>query len=119
MPELPDVAVYVERLAALAGGQRLERMRVASPFVLRSVAPEPADLAGRRLTDVARLGKRIVLAFEGDLHVLVHLMSAGRLHWRGPAAPLGGRAMLAALDFPAASLVLTGRRDRNTAPPST
>jgi len=107
MPELPDVTIYVERLRALALGRTLERLRVANPFVLRSVAPAPAAFAGARLTDVTRLGKRIVLAYEPDLFMVVHLMIAGRLHWRTPRAPLAGRTALAALDFPNGSVVLT------------
>ncbi len=107
MPELPDVTVYVERLWDLFGRQRLERLRVADPFVLRSVEPAPTLFSGRVLTSVSRLGKRLVLAYEGDLFMVVHLMIAGRLHRRAPGAALRGRANLAALDFPRGTIVLT------------
>ena len=107
MPELPDVTVYVERLRELAVGQRLDALRVASPFVLRSVEPPPGAFTAHVLAAVMRLGKRIVLRYEDELFVVIHLMIAGRLHWRQSRAALGGRAMLAALDFPVGSLVLT------------
>jgi formamidopyrimidine-DNA glycosylase len=115
MPELPDVTIYVERLQALAVGQPLERLRLADPFVLRSVVPPPDAFAGLLLASVTRLGKRVVLAYEGDLFMVVHLMIAGRLHWRPPGAPLGGRAALAALDFPTGSLVLTEQGSKRRA----
>jgi formamidopyrimidine-DNA glycosylase len=82
MPELPDVTVYIEALDARIRGARLLRIRLASPFVLRSVDPTPAEVAGRAVTGLRRLGKRIVIALEGDLFVVLHLMIAGRLHWR-------------------------------------
>lgn len=107
VPELPDVTVYVERVRALAGGQALRHLRVHTPFLLRSVDPEPSAFAGRPLLDARRLGKRIVLAFSGEHFMVLHLMIAGRLHWRAPDAVLAGKMSLAALDFPAGSLVLT------------
>ncbi len=107
MPELPDVVVYVDRIRALAAGQRLVRIRLPHPFVLRSVSPPPEAYAGHRLVTVDRLGKQIVLGFEKDRFVVLHLMIAGRLHWRESGSRFGGRAALAALDFPAGSLVLT------------
>ncbi len=107
MPELPDVTVYVERLNALAVGQTLERLRLADPFVLRSVEPPPQAFVGRSVRQASRTGKRIVLAYDGDLFMVFHLMIAGRLHWRPPGAALGGRSSLAALDFPTGSLILT------------
>jgi formamidopyrimidine-DNA glycosylase len=107
VPELPDVTVYVERIRALAAGQALQRLRLAKPFLLRSVEPKPEAFRDRILTDVTRLGKRLVLAYQGDLFMVLHLMIAGRLHWRAPGAVLGGRMDLAALDFPNGSLVLT------------
>lgn len=107
MPELPDVTVYVERLAALVGGVELRRTRVASPFLLRTVTPAPAETEGKRVVGVSRLGKRIVIALEGEIFVVIHLMVAGRLHWREVGAPIPRRAGLAAFDFTTGSLVLT------------
>jgi len=107
VPELPDIVVYVERLEARLLGQPLEGVRLSSPFVLRSVDP-PLDAArGRRLRGVRRLGKRIVLALEDDLFLVLHLMVAGRLTWRAPGAAAPGRIGLAAFDFPAGTLLLT------------
>jgi formamidopyrimidine-DNA glycosylase len=85
MPELPDVTVYVERLAAVAAGQRLERLLIAKPFVLRTVEPPVGVVEGRVVLDVRRMGKRIVLVLEQDLYIVIHLMIAGRLRWRVPA----------------------------------
>jgi formamidopyrimidine-DNA glycosylase len=107
MPELPDVTVYLEALAARIGGARLERIRLANPFVLRSVDPPPAEVAGRTVTGLRRLGKRIVIALEGELFVLVHLMIAGRLHWKDAGAKLPGKIGLAALDFSTGTVTLT------------
>jgi formamidopyrimidine-DNA glycosylase len=107
VPELPDIEVYVEALAARVLGQPLERLRIASPFLVRSVDPPLREAEGRRVLAVRRLGKRIVLALEGDLLLALHLMIAGRLHWRDPGAKLPGRQGLAALDFPNGTLVLT------------
>ena len=107
MPELPDITVYVERIGAAAGGQVLSQVRIANPFVLRTAVPPIAALAGRRLEGVRRLGKRIVLDFEGGLHLVLHLMRAGRLRWLPPGAKLPGRFALAALDFASGSLLFT------------
>ena len=107
MPELPDVVVYVEALERRILGQPLERVRLASPFVLRSVDPPVAEAEGRRVVAVRRLGKRIVLALEGGLFVVIHLMIAGRLRWRPAGARTPGRIGLAAFDFPGGTLVLT------------
>jgi formamidopyrimidine-DNA glycosylase len=107
MPELPDVTVYIEALAARILGERLERVRLASPFVLRTVAPPLAALNGRRVVGLRRLGKRIVIALEGDLFVVIHLMIAGRLHWRPAGGKLGGKRAVAAFDFSAGTLVMT------------
>jgi len=115
MPELPDVQVYIERLQALLGGQPLERARVANPFVLRTVAPPLATLAGRRVIDVLRIGKRIVPAFEGDVFLVIHLMIAGRLRWRTHAKPLKGKIVLAELTFPHGTLYLTEAGTRRRA----
>jgi formamidopyrimidine-DNA glycosylase len=86
MPELPDVTVYVEALAARLHGAVLEGIELRNPFLLRSVEPAPAELVGRRVVGVERLGKRVVIALEGDVFVVIHLMIAGRLHWRGAVA---------------------------------
>jgi formamidopyrimidine-DNA glycosylase len=107
MPELPDVAVYIEALEARIRGARLLRIRLASPFVLRSVDPTPAEVAGRAVSGLRRLGKRIVIALEGDLFVVIHLMIAGRLHWKEAGARLPGRIGLAALDFSTGTITLT------------
>ena len=107
MPELPDVTVYLEALAARVRGARLERIRLANPFVLRSVDPGPAEVAGRAVTGFRRLGKRIVIALDGELFVLIHLMIAGRLHWKEAGAKLPGKIGLAALDFSTGTVTLT------------
>ena len=107
MPELPDIVCYLHALEARVVGQRLERLRIASPFLLRTADPPLADLSGRAIRGVRRLGKRIVLAFEDTYFVVLHLMIAGRLHWKPVAAPIPRRAGLAALDFPNGTLLLT------------
>src|SRR5258705_8865166 len=107
MPELPDVTVYLEALAARVDGARLERIRLANPFVLRSVDPGPAEAVGRAVTGVRRLGKRIVIALEGEIFVLIHLMIAGRLHWKEVGAKLPGKIGLAAFDFSTGTVTLT------------
>jgi formamidopyrimidine-DNA glycosylase len=107
MPELPDVTVYLEALEVRIRGARLERMRLANPFVLRSVDPSPTAVAGHTVIGLRRLGKRIVIALEGDLFVLIHLMVAGRLHWKEASAKPPGKIGLAALDFSTGTLILT------------
>jgi len=107
VPELPDLEVYVEAIAARVTGRPLLRVRLGSPFVLRSVDPPLAEAAGKHVAGVRRVGKRVVLALEGELFLAVHLMIAGRFHWREPDAKLPGRVGLAALDFPEGTLVLT------------
>ncbi len=107
MPELPDVAVYVERLRALTVGQPLEGMRVASPFVLRTVSPSPGELRGAKVESVERLGKRIVIGVEGDRYVVIHLMIAGRLRWKPRGEKVPGKVGLAAFDFPNGTLIFT------------
>src|SRR5688572_16793426 len=82
VPELPEITLYVERLAALVGGQTLEKVRVASPFLLRTAVPPVRAAEGRRVVGARRIGKRIALALEGELFLVFHLMIAGRLHWR-------------------------------------
>ncbi|MBI2466615.1 MAG: formamidopyrimidine-DNA glycosylase, partial [Candidatus Rokubacteria bacterium] len=99
MPELPDVVVYIEALERRILGQALERVRLASPFVLRSVDPPLDVAAGRRVIGLHRLGKRIVVALEGELYLVIHLMIAGRLHWKAAGAKIPGKVGLAAFDF--------------------
>ena len=114
MPELPDVTIYVEALERRVLGAPLEALRIGSPFVLRSVDPAPSDLPGRLVIGVRRLGKRIVLALEPDLFVVIHLMIAGRLRWREHGAPVPRGRGLAALDFAAGTVLLTeeGKKHR-------
>ena len=107
MPELPDIALYLGALAPRVVGSRLERLRIASPFLLRTAEPPVADLAGRQVVAVRRIGKRIVFAFDGDTFVVLHLMIAGRLHWKPAGAQIPRRAGLAAFDFPNGTLLLT------------
>jgi formamidopyrimidine-DNA glycosylase len=107
MPELPDVTVYLEALDARIRGARFERLRLANPFVLRSVDPSPAEVAGHAVTGLRRLGKRIVIELEHDGFVLIHLMIAGRLHWKEAGARLPGKIGLAALDFSTGTVTLT------------
>ena len=107
MPELPDVVVYIERLTPLVLGQPLVQVRLGSPFVLRTVDPPISEVQGRTVTGIRRLGKRIVLALEGDLFLVIHLMIAGRLRWRVPGKSLRGKMVLAEFSFPDGTLYLT------------
>jgi formamidopyrimidine-DNA glycosylase len=107
VPELPDVTVYVERLQALTVGHVLEGIRLASPFVLRTVTPSPKELAGAKVVSVERLGKRIVIGVEGDRFIVIHLMIAGRLRWKEPKAKLPGKLALAGFDFAHGTLIFT------------
>jgi len=107
MPELPDIVCYLHALETRVVRQRLERLRIASPFLLRTADPPLADLSGRAIRGVRRLGKRIVFALDDAYFVVLHLMIAGRLHWKPVAAPIPRRAGLAALDFPSGTLLLT------------
>jgi formamidopyrimidine-DNA glycosylase len=111
MPELPDVTVYVEALQKRLVGQTLTKMRLASPFVLRTVEPSPTEIAGRTVMDIRRLGKRIVigLTYEStvELFIVIHLMIAGRFKWLPAGAKVPGKIGLAALDFPSGTLLLT------------
>jgi formamidopyrimidine-DNA glycosylase len=107
MPELPDVVVYVERVAERVVGQPLERARLASPFLLRSVDPPLAETSGKTVRAISRLGKRIVFELDADLYLVLHLMVAGRLKWLAPGAKIPGKIGLAAFDFPTGSLILT------------
>jgi len=114
MPELPDVAVYIECLERRLLDARLERVRLASPFLLRSVDPPLAAVEGREVRGLRRVGKRIVIGLEGGLFLVLHLMMAGRLQWRDRGAKVPGRVGLAAFDFTSGTLVLTeaGTRKR-------
>jgi formamidopyrimidine-DNA glycosylase len=107
VPELPDIAAYIGAMEPLIVNQPLERIRIQTPFLLRTVRPSVSDAEGRRVREVRRVGKRIALGLEGDLWLVIHLMIAGRLHWRPPGAKTGGRQSLAAFDFPEGSLTLT------------
>jgi len=107
MPELPDIAAYIGALESRILGQPLERVRLASAFLLRTAQPPLADVEGRVVQELRRLGKRIAIGVENDLWLVLHLMIAGRLHWRAGGAKLAGRQTLAAFDFPNGSLVLT------------
>jgi formamidopyrimidine-DNA glycosylase len=107
MPEYPDIIVYIERLHPRIVRQPLERVRLVSPFLLRTVEPPLAEAHGKPVMGVRRLGKRIVLELTQDLFLVLHLMIAGRLHWKPPAAKSPGRVGLAAFDFPTGSLILT------------
>jgi formamidopyrimidine-DNA glycosylase len=107
MPELPDICAYISALETRVLGQPIERVRLASAFLLRTVQPPIADVEGCAVRELRRIGKRIALGVEGDLWLVLHLMIAGRLHWKPPRAKLSGRQNLAAFDFPNGSLVLT------------
>jgi formamidopyrimidine-DNA glycosylase len=107
MPELPDIAAYIAALESRIIAQPIERIRLASPFLLRTAQPPVSNAEGRVVRELRRVGKRIAIGTDNDLWLVLHLMIAGRLHWRPRGAPLKGRQSLAALDFPVGSLVLT------------
>ena len=107
MPELPDIVAYISALESRIVDQPLQRIRLASAFLLRTAQPPLSSVDGRVVRELRRIGKRIVIGFDCDLWLALHLMIAGRLHWRSPGAKLAGRQTLAAFDFPAGSLVLT------------
>jgi formamidopyrimidine-DNA glycosylase len=107
MPELPDIAAYITALAPRIVGQPLEHVRLASPFLLRTVEPPIGEVEGRRVRELRRIGKRIAIGVEAELWLVLHLMIAGRFEWRAKQAKLAGRNQLAALDFPNGSLLLT------------
>jgi formamidopyrimidine-DNA glycosylase len=115
MPELPDVAVYLECLAPRIVGERLERVRLASPFVLRTVDPPLADVFGTRVVGLRRLGKRIVTELEAERFLVIHLMIAGRLRWRPAGTKVPGKLGLAAFDFSSGTLLLTEASSRKRA----
>jgi formamidopyrimidine-DNA glycosylase len=107
MPELPDIAAYITALEARILGQPLEHVRLASVFLLRTADPPLASVEGRTVIALRRIGKRIAIGFEDDLWLVLHLMIAGRLHWKPPNAKLAGRNALLALDFSTGTLTLT------------
>jgi formamidopyrimidine-DNA glycosylase len=107
VPELPDVTVYVERLAALTIGKPLDAIRIASPFLLRTVTPSPRELHGAKVETVERMGKRIVIGVEGSRFIVIHLMIAGRLRWKKRGEKVPHKVGLAAFDFPNGTMVFT------------
>ena len=115
MPELPDVTLYIDALAARVVGQPLEGMRIGNPFVVRTIEPAPSELAGRGVVAVRRMGKRIVLELTGDVFVVVHLMIAGRLRWKDKGAAIPGKVGLAAFDFPLGTVIFTEQGSKRQA----
>src|SRR5690349_17068137 len=108
MPELPDIVIYLEHLRTRVLGEQIQSIRLLNPFVLRSVTPPLEEVVGRKVIELRRLGKRIVLGLEDDLFLVLHLMIAGRLHWRTTAALVkAGRNGMAVFSFPSGSLLLT------------
>jgi len=107
MPELPDVTIYVELIAAKTKGRQIERARIASPFVVRSVDPPIREVEGKTVRDVRRIGKRIAIGLDDDLWIVIHLMIAGRFRWLKPGAKIPGRLGLAAFDLENGTLLLT------------
>jgi|SRR5579864_542631 len=107
MPELPDISAYLTALEPRIVDQRVEQIRLASPFLLRTVQPPLSSAEGHTVTKLRRVGKRIAIGLDNDVWLVLHLMIAGRLHWRPPQAKLSGRQNLASFDFPGGSLVLT------------
>lgn len=115
MPELPDILCYLGAIRTRIVGRQLDRIRFLGPFVLRSVSPHPAEMEGLRAAGVRRIGKRVVLEFEGERFAVIHLMISGRLHWKERGARLAGKAALAAFDFENGSLTLTEAASRKRA----
>ena len=115
MPELPDITIYVEALGQRILGQKLHGVRVGSPFVLRTFEPPLEAAAGKTVRELRRLGKRIAIGLDDDLWLVLHLMIAGRLHWKRPGARLAGKNSLAAFDFPDGTLLLTEAGSRRRA----
>src|SRR5215472_5727795 len=107
MPELPDITAYITAIEARILGQTLEHVRLGSVFLLRTVDPPLSSVEGRNVTGVRRIGKRIAIGVEGDLWLVLHLMIAGRLHWKAAGSKIAGRNALAAFDFPNGTLTLT------------
>jgi formamidopyrimidine-DNA glycosylase len=107
VPELPDIAAYIAALEPRVVGERLESVRIGTPFLLRTIRPAVSDAEGRTVREIRRIGKRIALGVEGDIWLVIHLMIAGRLHWKPREAKTGGRNNLAAFVFPKGMLTLT------------
>ena len=107
MPELPDIALYLDQLAPRVLDQTLERVVVRNPFVLRSFDPPISEAAGKRVLGLRRMGKRIVFALEEELFLVIHLMIAGRFRWKPPGTKPAGKLVLASFEFPEGSLFLT------------
>lgn len=107
MPELPDISAYITALETRILGKPLQKVRLGSPFLLRTVQPHLDEVEGRTVREMRRIGKRIAFGFDNDLWLVLHLMIAGRLHWKSPGAKLSGRNQLAAFDFPNGTLILT------------
>ena len=107
MPELPDITVYIEALERRIVGRKLERVRVANPFLVRSVDPPVSEAEGQHVTGIRRVGKRIAIGLENDLWIVIHLMIAGRFRWLAAGAKVPGKLGLAAFDFENGSLILT------------
>ena len=107
MPELPDITTYIEALEARIVGQTLEKIRLGSPFLLRTVEPTPSEVTGKRVTGLRRLGKRIAIELDGGVFLIIHLMIAGRFRWAAKGAKLPGKVALAAFDFENGTLILT------------
>jgi formamidopyrimidine-DNA glycosylase len=115
LPELPDITAYIHALESRILAQPIQGIRLSSPFLLRTAEPPITDVNGRAVTELRRIGKRIAIGVEGDLWLVLHLMIAGRLHWRPPGAKLGGRQNLAAFDFAEGSVVFTEAGSRRRA----
>jgi formamidopyrimidine-DNA glycosylase len=115
MPELPDVTVYVEQIAARTVGQELRGVRLKTPFLVRTFAPPLSSAFGRKVIGVRRLGKRIVICLSGELFLVIHLMIAGRFRWKPAGAPIPGKLGLASFDFPNGALLLTEASTRKRA----
>ena len=107
MPELPDITVYIEALERRIVGETLRKVRVQSPFLLRTFEPPPDNAEGKDVLELRRLGKKIAIGFEGDLWLVIHLMIAGRLHWKPPGFKISGKYPLAGFDFDGGTLLLT------------
>jgi formamidopyrimidine-DNA glycosylase len=107
MPELPDITVYLEGLGPRVLDQRIERIRIGNPFVVRTITPATQEIEGRAVVELRRVGKRLVFALEDDVFVVLHLMIAGRLRWRDRGATIPGKVGLAAFDFPTGTLLFT------------
>src|SRR5256884_7309117 len=118
MPELPDISAYITALESRIVGEPIEHVRLATPFLLRTVEPPIASVEGRRVCELRRIGKRIAIGVEDDLWLVLHLIIAGRLHWRAAGAKLAGRNQLAAFDFSNGSLGVPEGRGRGRASPA-